>query len=142
MTTTQARRSWGRWLQDLLTHDHFPDLDRKLRRLFWNPLGGLLLACLTAVLCAVYIHPRAWILALGLLAIVLIGVSWPWIARLGLKAQLRYGTERCREGESVPVHLEAFNRLPWAAYGVLVHQGTELVAGLPCVPGRGAAERS
>jgi len=142
MTTTQVRRSWGQWLQELLTHDHFPDLDRKLRRLFWNPLGGLLLACLTAVLCALYIHPRAWILALGLLAIVVIGVSWPWLARLGLRGQLRFAARRCREGESVTAHLAAVNHLPWAAYGVLVRQGIELVAGLPCVPGRGRAERS
>jgi uncharacterized protein (DUF58 family) len=142
MATTSARRSWGRWLQDLLTHDHFPNLDRKLRRLFWNPLGGLLLACLAASLCALYIHPRAWILALGLLAIVVIGVSWPWIARLGLRGRLRFASERCREGESVTAHLEAGNRLPWAAYGVLVRQSLDLVAGLPIVPARGQAERS
>jgi uncharacterized protein (DUF58 family) len=142
MATTSARRSWGQWVQVLLTHDHFPDLDRKLRRLFWNPLGGLLLACLVAALCALYIHPRAWILALGLFAIVIIGVSWPWIARFGLRGQLRFGVARCREGESVTAHLEAGNPLPWAAYGVLVRQGLDLVAGLPVVPGRGHAERS
>jgi uncharacterized protein (DUF58 family) len=126
----------------VLTHDHFPDLDRRLRRLFWNPLGGMLLACVAATLCAIYLHPRAWVLALGLLAIVLVGVLWPWLARLGLSGTLSYGVERCREGETVAAELVAHNRLPWATYGVLVREDAELVAGLPLVPGRGSAERT
>lgn len=129
--------SWGRWLHGLLTADHFPELDRRLRRLFWNPLGGLVLACAIALLCGFFLHPRAFVLAFGLLAVLLIGVAWPWLALWGLRGSARFSLPRCREGEQVRAEVEVANRLLWPAWGV--HSSGDFTASLPVVPALGAA---
>jgi uncharacterized protein (DUF58 family) len=136
----QARLA--RWLRDVLTQDHFPRADHYLRRLFWNPLGGLLLALVVSLMCAFFLHPRAFVLAFGLLGLLILGAGWPWAAIVGLRGMVSFPTDRVREGETVAVRAEVFNRLPWAALGVLLTDGELTLVGFPTVPGRRTAQGS
>ncbi len=134
LRSRQARLA--RWLRNALTQDHFPRADRALRRLFWNPLGGLLLALVVSLLCAFFLHSRALVLAFGLFGLLILGAGWPWAAIVGLRGIVSFPTDRVREGETVAVRAEVFNRLPWAALGVLLCDGELTLLGFPTVPGR------
>ena len=83
-------------LHAAMTADYFPNADRVLRRLFWNPLGGLILTCTAALLCGVYLNAHGFALAFGLLAVLLIGVVWPWLTLRFLRGTLGFEGSRAR----------------------------------------------
>jgi uncharacterized protein (DUF58 family) len=110
-------------LYAVLTADHFPNADRLLRRLFWNPLGGLTLTFAVALLCGFYLHPHGFALAFGLLAVLFLGVVWPWVNLRFLQGTLSFGCRRAREGDLVQVRATVRNRLPWTTWGIAVKEG-------------------
>ena len=110
-------------LRRLATHDVFPEFSARVRRLLYNPLGVLILAGLTALLCGSFLHPKCFVLGGGVLAVVVLGVSWPWLSLRGLHAAISFARTRATEGESVQASLTLANRLPWPAWGLAVRSG-------------------
>lgn len=80
MSATRSHRLGFRnriaaWLRALATYDVFPEFSAKVRRLLYNPLGVLILAALTALLCGLFLHPQGFVLFGGVLAVVLLGTA-------------------------------------------------------------------
>jgi uncharacterized protein (DUF58 family) len=135
-----------------LTHDYFPHTERLLRRVIYNPLGCLAVATGIALLCGRYLHSHALILCWGLVALMALGVVWPWFGLCGVHGSLHFGRSRVREEEPVEVVLTLRNRLPWAAWGLAVRGGfgeappapdkapSPPVAGIGVAPGRRVIE--
>ena len=112
-----------------------------------NPLAVLSLAMVAAVLCGLYLHPRALILASGLAAVLAVGTAWPWLSVRGLSGTLTFGRQRVREEESVAARLVVRNRMPWAAWGLSVRgealDGASMTrAGMAVAPGWRVSESS
>ena len=110
-------------LHAALTADYFPNADRVLRRLLWNPLGGLSFTCAVALLCGVYLHAHGFALAFGLLAVLVLGVVWPWLTVRFLQGSLGFERDRAREGDPVRARVVVRNTLPWAAWGIAIQEG-------------------
>src|SRR3954453_17553467 len=104
---------------DLLTKDFFPGLTPYLRWLR-PPTASLALAATAAALCGLILHPRGLLIFFGLLAMLGIGVVWPWFGVRGLTGTVAFDRERVREGEPVTLPLDLRNRLPWSAWGLQV----------------------
>lgn len=106
-------------LGEVLTRDYASPFDPYIK---WvrNPLAVLSMAMVAAVLCGLYLHPRALILAAGLAAVLVVGIAWPWLSVRGLGGTLSFGRERVREGESVEARLVVRNRMPWGASGLAI----------------------
>ncbi len=106
-------------LGEILVKDHASQFDPYIQ---WvrNPLAVLSMAMLAAILCGLYLHPRAMILAAGLAAVLAAGTLWPWLSACGLSGTLAFGRDRVREGEPVDVRLVVRNRMPWGAWGLAV----------------------
>lgn len=109
-------------LGDFLTRDRPSPIDPWVK---WvgKPWAILALATLAAILCGLFLHPRAFVPAAGLAAVLAVGLAWPWIALRGLSGTLTFDRERAREGESVAVRLTLRNRMPWGAWGLVVRGG-------------------
>lgn len=109
----------ARKLGDVLTRDYASPLDPLIR---WvrNPLAILALAIVASALCGLFLHPRAFLLAAGLAAVLIVGTAWPWVAMLGLSGTLSFGRARAREGEAIGSRLTLRNRMPWDAWGLFV----------------------
>jgi uncharacterized protein (DUF58 family) len=113
----------GCWLRALATYDVFPTFSAKVRRLLYNPLGVLVLAALAALLCGLFLHRQGLVLLAGILAVILLGITWPWLSLRGLLGSISFGRTRASEGERVEVCLTLHNRVPWSAWGLAMRGG-------------------
>jgi len=68
-------------------------------------------AVLVAVLCGLVSHPRAFVLAGGLLAVIVIGIMWPWVVLRSVRAEWICHLKRATEGEELPVSVTIRNPL-------------------------------
>jgi len=115
--------AWKRWLQKAASYDLFPQWSAKVRRFVYTPLGILSMAAVVALLCGLVLHPRVLALCGGLLAVIVVGMCWPWLTLRGVHATVSHPRERAVEGERVEATLTVVNRLPWPAWGLVVRGG-------------------
>ncbi len=111
------------FLRSATTYDVFPEFSARVRRLFYNPLGVLILAALAALLCGLFLHPQGFVLGGGVLAVIVLGIVWPWLSLRGLTGSIAFDRVRVSEGDPVEVCLTLRNRLPWSAWGLAVRYG-------------------
>jgi uncharacterized protein (DUF58 family) len=145
-----ARLRWWRRAGVLITHD-FKEADKYVEWM-WSPLGSQLLAALATLLGGFFLHPHCFVLFWAILAMLVLGAAWPWLALAGLSGTLAFSKQRCREGEAVELKVRVRSRLPWGAWGLMtlglkkegVAGGTaaENGHGLPYVPGRKETSQS
>lgn len=142
-THTPGNPCRGGRLRSLATYDFFPGFSARVRRFLYNPLGVLLLATTVSLLCGFFLHAQGFVLAGGIVAVVGLGVIWPWLSLRGLTGTLAFERARTAEGEGVGVRLTLRNRLPWAAWGLAVRggfgEGAQPAAAFPSTPGRRSA---
>ena len=117
-----ARQILGR-LRDLASIDAFPEFSAKVRRLFYNPMGVLILAAFAALMCGLFLHPQGFVLFGGISAVLLLGIAWPWLCLRGMNGSISFEQSRACEGERVEVRLTLRNSLPWSAWGLAVRDG-------------------
>jgi uncharacterized protein (DUF58 family) len=113
----------GPWLRALATYDAFPRLSARVRRVLYNPLGVLLLAALAALCCGAFLRAQGFVLCGSVLAVIALGLLWPWLSLRGLCGSIAFATGRAVEGEPVEAWLTLRNRLPWTAHGLAVQGG-------------------
>src|SRR5258707_52750 len=113
----------GPRIQAFATYDVLPAFSAKVRRLLYNPLGVLILAAFVALVCGLYLHTQGFALLGGLLLVIVLGTIWPRLSLLGLRGAISFDRARSIEGERTVACLTLGNRLPWAAYGLMVEGG-------------------
>jgi uncharacterized protein (DUF58 family) len=125
-------------LGEILTRDHASRLNPYIK---WmrRPATVLATAAVTALLCGLYLHPRALILGAGLAAVLAAGVAWPWLSVVGLTGELSFEASRVREGRPTTTRLAIRNRAPWGAWGLAIRDASgtslETASGLAFAPG-------
>lgn len=105
------------------SYEFCPKLTAKARRLFYNPLGVLILAGSTALLCGIFLHTQGFILFGSAVVVVALGIAWPWLTLRGLLSSISFERARAVEGEQVVLNLTVYNRMPWTAYGLALRGG-------------------
>lgn len=109
-------------LADLLTHDFCPGVNRWVDWLK-HPSVPVFVGLLMSLATAVYLSASAWILACGLILVLLLGGVWPWLSLRGIEARLEFEQPRGVEGEPTPAVLEIVNRCPWPVWGLALRKG-------------------
>lgn len=117
------------WLRRIATYDFSPEFSAKVRRFFFRPLGILLLAAGASLLCGLFLHAQGFVLFGGVVAIVALGVIWPWLSLCGLTGKLEFEQVRATEGENVGVKFTLRNSLPWTAWGLALKGGFDALPG-------------
>lgn len=100
-----------------LNHDFCPWANRWV---YWlkRPLWAMLLATGLSLVCGIFLKTEALVIAAILLLIV--GVSFPWLAMRGINVHLTFDIRRSRVGQPALVRLRVRNRWPWPVWGLSV----------------------
>lgn len=107
------------WLTRVLTTDFCPWANRFV---YWlkEPVGWFALATLASVIVGLYLAPIGWTIAACLLAIIVVGMAWPWIAVRAAVCSLRPEVDRVHEDEHCHLTFAVRNRLPLPLWGMAV----------------------
>jgi len=121
-TPMPVRRSWGDVLHAILHHDFCPGANRWL---YWvkRPEASLALAALSALACAIFIQPVAFVAFAAIMATLLLGWCWPCLAMRGLHSELQFIQSRTTEGQPTQARLIIRNRWPWPVWGLTLDEG-------------------
>lgn len=103
-------RVWAR----ALTDEWCPALDRRLR----HPVSVLAAAGTASLLIGLFLHGNGYVLLACVLAVLAVGLVWPWLSVRGLATDVAFSRERAREGETLTVTVRLRNRWPVAAWGL------------------------
>ncbi|MCA9222432.1 MAG: DUF58 domain-containing protein [Planctomycetales bacterium] len=108
-------------------HDFCPWANRYV---YWlkQPIGWFCVGAAAAALTAVFLEPRVWVIFGSLVAVMTLGVVWPWLAMRGATAEIGFDRRRCREGDRVQVSLSIHNRWPCPLWGLAIENGFFLEA--------------
>ncbi|MBC8355442.1 MAG: DUF58 domain-containing protein [Planctomycetes bacterium] len=92
---------------------------------YWlkQPIGWFVIGAMASLLVAIFLAPHAWIIFGSIVAVIVLGVIWPWVAIRGATAEVAFDCRRCREGELIQVRLAVYNRWPWPLWGLAVEKG-------------------
>lgn len=105
-----------------INHDFCPGTNRYLDWLK-QPLVVLLLATLVALVIGMSVAFQGYVVASGLIAVIVLGIFWPFVGMVGLSATLRFERRRVREGEPVTAVLTVRNPMPWSVWGLVLERG-------------------
>lgn len=111
------------WFRRIATYDLFPAFSARVRRALYNPLGILILAAIAALLCGLVLHAQGLALFGGVVAVIGLGMIWPWLTVRAVRGSLAFDRTRATEGEPVGVQLTLHNRLWVPAWGLAVRGG-------------------
>jgi uncharacterized protein (DUF58 family) len=107
----------------LVEADHFSFVNRYLP---WRyPLGGLAMAAVSSLLCAWFIHVQAYTLLIGVCAVLMLGLIWPWVSMRAIRGRLSFERSRTVEGRAVSACLTVTNYLPIGIWGLRLYGGAE-----------------
>ena len=115
-------RRTARWISNFANRDFCPWANRYV---YWlkQPVGWLLVAAAASLLIGLFVAPQGWVMFTALLAVILLGVVWPWIAIRGVSCSLCFNRRRATEGDDVQVTLSVKNSFPWPIWGLAVEGG-------------------
>lgn len=129
-TNSRTAVRWAGWaslLASALTHDFCPGANRFA---YWlkHPLAILALAALVSLIIGLSVAPQGYVVCGGIATVMGLGIIWPWVGILGVRASLRFERRRAREGDRVAATLTVRNRMPWPAWGLVLERGFVPVA--------------
>jgi uncharacterized protein (DUF58 family) len=103
----------------VLTTDFCPWANRFV---YWlkEPVGWFVLATAVSVLIGLYFAPIGWTMAASLLAIIAVGMVWPWIAIRAVACSLKPDVDFVHEDNPCHLQMSVRNRLPLPIWGLAV----------------------
>ncbi|MBS0264999.1 MAG: DUF58 domain-containing protein [Planctomycetes bacterium] len=107
------------WVTAALHYDFCPWANRWV---YWlkNPLWVLVLAVVAATICGFWLNASVFLVAGTLMAVLALGIAWPWLSMRGVHCELTFSQQRAREGESISAVLRVQNRLWWPVWGLVL----------------------
>ncbi len=102
-----------------MNYDFCPQFNRYV---YWlkQPIGWVITGAFFSMLFGLLIGPNGFVLMWSFVALLVMGVAWPWLSMKGISCHLRFEERRGRENEPIKVILKITNRMPLPAFGLMV----------------------
>ena len=115
--TEQPKKTWVEWLAWIALEDHCEWANQYVA-LTKTPLGVLVIGAVMSLLCGIYVAPQGYAILGAILAVIAVGLVWPWLAVKGISGDLEFLLARGREGKPCTAKLIINNRWPWPVWGL------------------------
>lgn len=89
-------------------------------RFLATPLGCLLGTFLVTLIGGLFVHTRVFAMTGGLLAMILVGLLWPWFSVWSSRGVLTFPATRGREGKPTTLRITLQNRSFISVYGLQI----------------------
>ncbi len=127
MTQRRTEFSWrDRWtrLVGAAQHDFCPWANRYV---YWSkqPIGWFVIAAAGSLLVGMFLGPQGYVYFAAIMAVIALGVAWPWLAMRGLSCQMRFDRRTTSEGNAVRVIVTITNRWFMPAWGLGISRGMQ-----------------
>ncbi len=123
---TKAKTKTGLWqrLTEIGNYDFCPWANHYV---YWlkQPIGWFVIAAACSLLVGLFLGPQGYVFFAAIVAVMVLGVVWPWIAMRGIQCELRFDRGRVTEGESATVILKVINRSVFPVWGLTVSRGMD-----------------
>ena len=110
---------WTLSVLKLANHDFCPNLNRYV---YWmkQPIGWVVAAVAFSFLIGLFVGPQGYVLAFAFLALLALGLVWPWLSMKGIRCSLLLPQQQVKENESTQLYLKVQNFWPIPVYGMIV----------------------
>ena len=102
-----------------MNYDFCPQVNRYV---YWlkQPIGWIVTGAFFSMLFGLLIGPNGFVLMWSFIALLVMGVVWPWLSMKGISCQLHFEESRGQENEPTKVILQITNRMPLPTFGLMV----------------------
>ncbi len=102
-----------------INHDFCPSLNKFV---YWmkEPVGWVVATLIASGFVGVYVGPQGFLMMWTALALLILGVAWPWLCMKGISCTLEFQDARATEGKPVYPILKVVNRWPVPVFGLTV----------------------
>lgn len=102
-----------------MNHDFCPQLNQYV---YWlkQPIGWVVSGAFFSMLFGLLIGSNGFVLMWSFIALLIMGVAWPWLSMKGISCQLQFEESRGHENEPTKVILKITNRMPLPVFGLMV----------------------
>ena len=107
------------WIARVANYDFCPRLSG-VDNMLKQPLGWVISAIVGSLLVGMFIGPQGYILALSFLALLVLGLAWPWISMKGIRCQLILPDQRVEENQELEMVFNVKNYWPLPVFGLMV----------------------
>ena len=120
---TPKKDQKSNWMQKLvglgkaLNHDFCPDYNKYV---YWikKPFGWMVIAIPACGLVGLLVAPQGYVLMWSLIAVLIIGVTWPWVSMRGISCSITFRQQRIEEGKPATAILKIVNHWPIPVFGL------------------------
>ena len=107
------------WVVRVANYDFCPSLNG-LTDLLKQPLGWVVSAIVFSLLVGFLVGPQGYVLAFVFLALLVLGLAWPWLSMKGVRCRLVLPDRRVEENQELEVVLRVKNFWPLPIFGLMV----------------------
>jgi hypothetical protein len=109
----------SQWLVRVVNYDFCPSLNGMV---YWlkEPIGWVVCAIVASLLVGLCIGPQGYILAFSFLALLVLGLIWPWVSMKGIRCYLECPDRRVEENQELGLVFRVKNFWPLPVFGLMV----------------------
>jgi len=107
------------WVVRVVNYDFCPGLNGPID-LLKQPLGWVVSAIVFSLLVGFLVGPQGYVLAFVFLALLVLGLAWPWLSMKGVRCRLVLPDRRVEENQELEVVLRVKNFWPLPIFGLMV----------------------
>jgi len=100
-------------------HDFCPNLNKYV---YWmkKPIGWVVGAIFFSFLIGLFVGPQGYVLAFAFIALLILGLVWPWLSMKGIRCSLVLPEAQMKENETTHVIFKVRNFWPIPVFGMIV----------------------
>jgi uncharacterized protein (DUF58 family) len=110
---------WMSSVLEMANYDFCPNLNRYV---YWmkRPIGWVVAAIAFSILIGIFVGPQGYVLAAAFVALLVLGLVWPWISMKGIRCSLVLPREEMHENSPTEVVFKVANYWPLPVFGMIV----------------------